>query len=149
MVGEFSMGKKLSIKDITYVSGYVNRILLLARKKIFNPLGISDIEGTYLVSLSGEKNGLKMTQLTSVLGNDKSCTSRSVASLIKKGLIEKNPNDTLPKKYRLILTGKGAKIVADLNSAFLTVDSITSKTLDKDEYVHLISLIKKIANKEE
>ena len=67
-----------------------------------------DLRGTHvmcLFQLNRHKDGLTVTQLSTLCGEDKAATSRTVSELIQKELVTTDPS----KKYRapIMLTEKG------------------------------------------
>ena len=111
----------------------------LQRVKMQEMADVTDIElrGTHvmcLFQLNRHKEGLTVTQLSNLCGEDKAATSRTVSELIQKQLVTADTE----KKYRapITLTTIGQK-VADLidKQAILAVETIGQDLTEEEREI--------------
>ncbi len=84
-----------------------------------------------LFQLNRHPEGLTVTQLSSLCGEDKAATSRTVSDLIQKGLI----NTDTEKKYRapIILTENGRNIANQIDKQAAQAVEAVGKGLTNEE----------------
>jgi len=84
-----------------------------------------------LFQLNRHPEGLTVTQLSSLCGEDKAATSRTVSDLTKKGLIV---TDT-QKKYRapIILTDEGQKVADQIDAQAALAVEVVGQGLSDNE----------------
>ena len=93
-----------------------------------------ELRGTYVMcmfELNRNPEGLTITQLSQLCGEDKAAISRTISELVKRGLVTGN-ND---KKYRapLILTKKGQETAAKIDALASTAVAAGSNGLTPEE----------------
>ena len=93
-----------------------------------------ELRGTYVMcmfELNRNPEGLTITQLSQLCGEDKAAISRTISELVKRGLVTGN-ND---KKYRapLILTKEGQKTAAKIDALASTAVAAGSNGLTPEE----------------
>lgn len=93
-----------------------------------------ELRGTYVMcmfELNRNPEGLTITQLSQLCGEDKAAISRTISELVKRGLVTGN-ND---KKYRapLILTKEGQETAAKIDALASTAVAAGSNGLTPEE----------------
>ena len=93
-----------------------------------------ELRGTYVMcmfELNRNPEGLTITQLSQLCGEDKAAISRTVSELVKRGLVTSN-ND---KKYRapLILTKEGKETACKIDALASTAVEAGSNGLTPEE----------------
>lgn len=105
---------------------------------------VADLElrGTHvmcLFQLNRHPEGLTVTQLSNLCGEDKAATSRTVSDLIKKGLVTNEQE----KKYRvpIRLTAKGENIANQIDKqATQAVEAVGQGLTDEEREIFYKSL---------
>ncbi|MBO5470710.1 MAG: MarR family transcriptional regulator [Lachnospiraceae bacterium] len=93
-----------------------------------------ELRGTYVMcifELNRNPEGLTITQLSQLCGEDKAAISRTISELVKRGLVTGN-ND---KKYRapLVLTKEGQETAAKIDALASTAVAAGSNGLTPEE----------------
>ena len=93
-----------------------------------------ELRGTYVMcmfELNRNPEGLTITQLSQLCGEDKAAMSRTISELVKRGLVTGN-ND---KKYRapLVLTKEGQETAAKIDALASTAVAAGSNGLTPEE----------------
>ena len=106
-----------------------------------------ELRGTYamcMFELNRNPEGLTITQLSQLCGEDKAAISRTVSELVKRGLVTSN-ND---KKYRapLILTKEGKETACKIDTLASTAVEAGSNGLTTDEIKIFYTALTTISN---
>ncbi len=93
-----------------------------------------ELRGTYvmcLFELNRNPEGLTITQLSQLCGEDKAAISRTISELVKRGLVTSNNN----KKYRapLVLTEEGQETANKIDALASTAVQAGSAGLTMEE----------------
>jgi DNA-binding MarR family transcriptional regulator len=112
--------------------------------EFLRPYGLSKIHSFYLLCLHKRPEGIKLKELSEIVGCDKANTSRALADLQDKGIVCKDTDSDIEKKYMVMLTNNG-KDIAD-KFAELVKDNVTNvlSKLTKNEVDTLKSIINKL-----
>lgn len=106
-----------------------------------------ELRGTYtmcIFELNRNPEGLTITQLSQLCGEDKAAISRTVSELVKRGLVTSN-ND---KKYRapLILTKEGRETACKIDTLASTAVEAGSNGLTTEEIKIFYKALTTISN---
>lgn len=106
-----------------------------------------ELRGTYtmcMFELNRNPEGLTITQLSQLCGEDKAAISRTVSELVKRGLVTSN-ND---KKYRapLILTKEGKETACKIDTLASTAVEAGSNGLTTEEIKIFYKALTTISN---
>lgn len=106
-----------------------------------------ELRGTYVMcmfELNRNPEGLTITQLSQLCGEDKAAISRTISELVKRGLVTGN-ND---KKYRapLILTKEGQETAAKIDALASTAVAAGSNGLTPEEVKIFYKALTTISN---
>ena len=108
------------------------------------PYGLGKLHAFYLICLYKCPNGIKLKDLNELIGCDKSNTSRALADLQDKGIVCKDTDSDIEKKYMVMLTDDGREIAkAFANLVKKNVNVILSR-LTQNEVETLFNIVKKL-----
>lgn len=113
----------------------LNTLLSSLRKRLqkdindsLKPLKITSVHGHYLSALESTQEDLNLTELSAVLDVDKANTTRVIAELEDRGLVEKKRQAAHDRRYIVTLTEQGqelaeraARIIEETEENYLSV----------------------------
>ena len=112
--------------------------------EFLKPYGLSKIHSFYLLCLHKRPDGIKLKELSEIVGCDKANTSRAIADLQDKGIVCKDKDNDIEKKYMVMLTSEGREIANKFAELVrVNVTNVLSK-LSKNEIDTLKSIINKL-----
>lgn len=130
---------------ITMVMNYLINIRKFATevsketKEEFSKSDINCSEAFYLVLLNENKDGLTMSELSTLTKVDKSLTTRIIKKLLDKEYIYKDTDDLSSRNYKIKLTSNGIKKANDIDDVLVSkYDKFAQKFTDEE-----IELMKK------
>ena len=112
----------------------LNTLLSSLRKRLqkdindsLKSLQITSVHGHYLTALEKTEEDLNLTELSSVLDVDKANTTRVIAELEDRGLVQKKRQTTSDRRYIVTLTEEGqdlaqkaGKIISETEENYLS-----------------------------
>ena len=112
--------------------------------EFLKPYGLSKIHSFYLLCLHKRPDGIKLKELSEIVGCDKANTSRAIADLQDKGIVCKDTDNDIEKKYMVMLTSEGREIANKFAELVrVNVTNVLSR-LSKNEIDTLKSIINKL-----
>lgn len=112
--------------------------------EFLKPYGLSKIHSFYLLCLHKRPDGIKLKELSEIVGCDKANTSRAIADLQDKGIVCKDTDNDIEKKYMVMLTSDGREIANKFAELVkVNVTNVLSR-LSKNEIDTLKSIINKL-----
>ena len=112
--------------------------------EFLKPYGLSKIHSFYLLCLHKRPDGIKLKELSEIVGCDKANTSRAIADLQDKGIVCKDTDNDIEKKYMVMLTSEGREVANKFAELVrVNVTNVLSR-LSKNEIDTLKSIINKL-----
>lgn len=93
----------------------------------------------------GKHPGCTQAELTAALGLDWGYSQRSITKLVEDGFLLR---EKIGRSYHLNLSGKGQEAFTISHQVFFDWDSLALAALEQGEQEHLLSLLKKVTQKE-
>ena len=99
----------------------------------FSKTDINCSEAFYLILLNENKDGLTLSELSSLTKVDKSLTTRIVKKLMEKEYVYKDTNDLSSRNYKIKLTFSGLKKAEKIDDVLVEkYDSFISKYTEEE-----------------
>ncbi len=116
--------------------------------EFLKPYGLGKLHAFYLLCLHKRPQGMKLKDLSEIVGCDKANTSRALADMQERGIVCKDTDSNLEKKYMVMLTDNGLKIAEEFATIVKgNVEKVLSR-LTKNEIETLFSIVKKLIYEE-
>lgn len=122
-------------------------LLTLARQAIneqLSQLGLTSAAGDIIYHLRGEASGLSQEALCEGLGISKAAVSRTVDSLVEKGIVkrEKNPQDA--RAYLVRLTEAGLGISGPVLAVYENVFCLIQQDIPEEDFLQAFRLLSRV-----
>lgn len=134
----------ISIRDIWII---MKAILRVARQMVnaeLAPLGLTGAEGDILYHLLQENEGLSQEMLAVRLDVDKAAVSRTVVSLLLKGYVRREREQSDARAYRVTATEAAKRARESIERAYEGVYEAVKRDVDEAEFKRLAALLARV-----
>ncbi len=131
-------------KFMTLVIG-ASRSVTKLKGRYMSEYGLGSTHTMCIRRLFSAEDGLTRTQLAEDCELDKAQVSRIINELADKGFVIEGPGKTNYKR-RVMLTDKGKRIAADINTKVLHINEFVSSTLSEEDISTFYDVFGKICD---
>jgi len=138
---KFRSERQKAAINLIYTTNWLNEKM----KYFFDNYDITSQQFNILRILRGAGEPLSTLQIRQRMLDKMSDTSRIVDRLVKKGMVKKNICKTDRRLVDVIITDKGKKLLAELDSKDDDMDAIL-KNINEDDAIQINQLLDKLRN---
>jgi len=138
---KFRSERQKAAINLIYTTNWLNEKM----KYFFDNYDITSQQFNILRILRGAGEPLSTLQIRQRMLDKMSDTSRIVDRLVKKGMVKKNVCKTDRRLVDVIITDKGKKLLAELDSKNDDMDAIL-KNINEDDAIQINQLLDKLRN---
>ena len=123
--------------------GYLRRGLNLMATQRLKPLGLGPKQGMLLLHLARHSK-CSLADLSKATVTDPAATSRAIDSLIRKGWVEQREHPSDKRRWELVLTPRGRKMVKRVDTVYCEIGDEVVEALSGPEKKLFLTLLKKL-----
>lgn len=131
--------------EFSYLTSNIARYIGRIKNDEMKKLGLKGTQVNCFFYLNESPNGVTLTELYSLCGEDKASVSRAVKVLTEKGYVERRPGEE-NKKYKipLVLTDRGKEIASYIDGKIEEIINADGGCLTEEEISSFYVVLKKI-----